>query len=85
MQFFKVAFFLCRASGIKKSKYCCQPLFHPFSFRRHYLKRLLPTLPILMNWILLSPLPLSSDPDTHPKFGTRTSKTQRELEKLDID
>ena len=63
MQFLKVAFF-CRASSIKKPKYCCHPPFHPPIFRRHSLKLLSPSLPILMNWILLSPPPLSSDPDT---------------------
>ena len=62
----KVAFF-CQASSIKKSKYCCHPPFHPLIFRRHSLKLLSPSLPILMNWILLSPPPLSSDPDT-PKI-----------------
>ena len=72
MQFFKVAFF-CRASGIKKSKYCCHPPFHPPVFRRHSLKPLSTTLPILMNWILLSPPPLSSDPDNPPKIRTCTS------------
>ena len=36
-------------------------------FCRHSLKLLSPTLPKLMNWILLSPPPLSSDPDPHPK------------------
>ena len=71
MQFFKVAFFY-RASGIKKSKYCCHPPFHPPIFRRNSLKLLSPTLPILMNWILLSPPPLSSDPDNPPKIGTCT-------------
>ena len=62
MQFFKVAIF-CRASGIKQSKYCCHPPFHPPIFRRNSLKLLSPTLPISMNWILLSPPPLSADPD----------------------
>ena len=59
---FKVALF-CRASSIKKSKYCCHPPFHPPIFRRRFFKNLSPTLPILMKWILLSPPPLSSDPD----------------------
>ena len=44
----------------------------PPTFCRHSLKRLSPTLPKLMNWILLSPPPLSSDPDNPPKFGTCT-------------
>ena len=48
---------------MKKSKYCCHPPFHPPIFCRHCLKLLSPTLPKLMNWILLSPPPLSSDPD----------------------
>ena len=54
----------CQASSIKKSKNCCHPPFHPPIFRRHSLKLLSPTLPILTNLILLSPPPLSSDPDT---------------------
>ena len=61
MQFFKMAFFCCH-----------YPSTPPPIFRRHSLKLLSPTLPILMNWILLSPPPLSSDPDTPPKFGTCT-------------
>ena len=36
------------------------------------LKLLSPTLPKLMNWILLSPPPLSSDPDSPPNFGKCT-------------
>ena len=58
----KVAFFI-EYSGTKKSKSCCHPPFHPPNFCRHSLKLLSPTLPQLMNWILLSPPPLSSDPD----------------------
>ena len=68
---FKVAHF-CRANSIKKSKYCCHPPFHPPIFCRHSLKHLSPILPILMNWILLSPPPLSSDPDNPSKFETCT-------------
>ena len=49
------------------------PPFHPPIFCRHSLKLLSPTLPKLMNWILLSPPPLSSDPDNPPKFGTCTN------------
>ena len=64
----KVAF-LIWYSRTKKSKYCC----HPPIFCHHYSKFLSPTLPKLMNWILLSPPPLSSDPDNPPKFGTCTS------------
>ena len=71
MQFFKVARF-CRANSIKKSKYCCHPPFHPPIFCSHSLKDLSPTLPILINWTLLSSPPLSSDPDNPPKFGTCT-------------
>ena len=53
----------------KKSKYCCHPPFHPPPiFCRHSLKFLSPTLPKLMTWILLSPPPLSSDPDTPQNF-----------------
>ena len=51
-------------SRTKKSKYYCHPPFHPPIFCRHSLKLLSPTLPKLMNWILLSPPTLSSDPDT---------------------
>ena len=56
--------FFCPATATKRSKYCCHPPFHPPTFCPHSLKLLPPTLPILMNWILLSPPPLSSDPDT---------------------
>ena len=59
-------------SGTKKSKLCCHPPFHPPNFCRHSLKLLSPTLPKLVNWILLSLPPLSSDPDNPPKFGTCT-------------
>ena len=68
----KVAF-LIKYSRTKKSKYCCHPPFHPPIFCRHFSNLLSPTLPKLMNWILLSPPPLSSDPDNPPKFGTCTS------------
>ena len=72
----KVAFFI-EYSGTKKSKSCCHPPFHPPNFCRHSLKLLSPTLPKLMNWILLSQPPLSSDPDNPtPKFGTRTCMVQ---------
>ena len=73
MQFFKVAFF-CQTSSIKKSKYCCHPPFHPLplTFCRHSVKRLSPTLPILMNWILLSSPPpvLQHGHPPKKKFGT---------------
>ena len=59
----KVTLFI-EHSRTKKSKYCCHPPFHPPIFCRHSLKLLSPTLPKLMNWMLLSPPPLSSDPDT---------------------
>ena len=68
----KVAF-LIYYSRTKKSKYCCHPPFHPPIFCRHSSKLLSPTLPKLMNWILLSPPQLSSDPDNPPKFGTCTN------------
>ena len=67
----KVAFFI-QYSRTKKSKYCCHPPFHPPFFCRHSLKLLSPTFPKLMNWILLSPPPLSSNPDNPPNFGTCT-------------
>ena len=53
-----------RVQWEKTSKYCCHSPFHPPIFCRHSLKLLPPTLPKLMKWILLSPPPLSSDPDT---------------------
>ena len=56
----KVAFFI-EYSRTKKSKSCCHPPFHPPNFCRHSLKFLSPTLPKFVNWILLSPSPLSSD------------------------
>ena len=40
-----------------------QAPLHPPIFCHHFLKLLSPTLPKLMNWILLSSLPLPSDPD----------------------
>ena len=64
----KVAFFI-EYSKTKKSKCCCHPPFHPPIFCRHSLKLLSPSPPKLMNWILLSLRPLSSDL-TPPKFGT---------------
>ena len=67
----KVAFFI-QHSRTKKSKYCCHPSFLPSFLCRHSLKLLSPTLPKLMNWILLSPPPLSSDPDNPPECGTCT-------------
>ena len=67
----KVAFLILH-SRTKKSKYCCHPPFHPPYFCCHFSKLLSPILPKLMNWILLSPPPLSSDPDNPPKFGTCT-------------
>ena len=72
MQFFKVAFF-CRASSIKSQNTVVTHPSNPPIFRRHSLKLLSPTLPILMNWILLSSPPLSSDPDNPPKIGMCTS------------
>ena len=67
----KVAFSI-QYSRTKKSKYCCHPPFHPPIFCRYFSKLLSPTLSKLMNWILLSPPPLSSDPENPPKFGTCT-------------
>ena len=56
----------------------------PLFFCCHSLKLLSPTLPKLMNWILLSPSPLSSDPDNPPKFGTCTHQEiiNRRLEQI---
>ena len=51
----------------KKVKISLSPTLPPPPppiFCRHSLKLLSPTLPILMNWILLSPPSLSTDPDT---------------------
>ena len=62
----KMAFFI-EYSWTKKSKHCCHPPFHLPIFCRHSLKLLSPTLSKLLNWILLSPPSLSSDPDTPPK------------------
>ena len=59
--------FFIEYSRTKKSKYCCHPPFHPPIFCRHSLKLLSPTLPKLMNCIVLSLPPLSSDPDTPQK------------------
>ena len=64
----KVAFFI-EYNGTKKSKSCCHSPFYPPNFCCS-LKLLSPTLQKLVNWILLSPPPLSSDPDNPPKFGT---------------
>ena len=66
--------FFIQYSRTKKSKSCCHPPFHPPIFCCHSLKLLSPTLPKLMNWIVLSLPPLSSDPDNPPKFGTCTNK-----------
>ena len=67
----KVAF-LSSTAGRKSLNIVCHPPFHPPIFCRHFLKLLSPTLLKLRNWILLSPPPLSSDPDNPPKFGTCT-------------
>ena len=67
-----MAFFI-EYSKTKKSKYRCHPPLHSPLFCRHYLKLLSPTLQKFMNWILLSPPPLSSDPDNPSKFGTCTN------------
>ena len=67
------AAFPIQYSRTKKSKYSCHPPFHPPIFCRYSSKLLLPTLPKLMNWILLSPPLLSSDPDNPPNFGTCTN------------
>ena len=64
-----VAFFI-EYNRTKKSKFCCHPPFYSPNFCCHSLKLLSPTLPKLVNWILLSPPPLSYDPDNPPKFGT---------------
>ena len=56
----------------KKVKILLSPTLPPPYFGRHSLKLLSPTLQTVMNWILLSPPPLSSDPDNSPKFGTCT-------------
>ena len=62
----KVAFL----SSTVGRKILLSPTLPPANFCDHSLKLLSPTLPKLMNWILLSPPPLSSDPDNPPKFGT---------------
>ena len=69
----KVAFYI-EYSGTKDIV-----VIHPFTplfFCRHSLKLLSPTLPKLMNWILLSSPPLSSytapPPSPPKKFGTCT-------------
>ena len=64
--------FFIEYSRIKKSKYRCHPPLHSPIFCHHYLKLLSSTLQKFTNWILLSPPPLSSDPDHPPKFGTFT-------------
>ena len=56
-----------------KVKILLSPTLPPPYFCRHSLKRLPPTLPKLMNWILLSAPPLSSNPDNPPEFGTCTN------------
>ena len=66
----KVAF-LSSTVG-RKSQNIVVPHPSTHHFCRHSLKLLSPTLPKLMNWILLSLPPLSSDPDKPPKFGKCT-------------
>ena len=56
----------------EKVKILLSPTLPPPIFCRHSSKLLSPTLPKLMNWILLSPPHLSSAPDNPPKFGTCT-------------
>ena len=70
MEFFKVAFFVEPVALKNQNTVVTHPSPPPPPppiFRLHSLKRLSPTLPILMNWILLSPPPLSADPDTPKK------------------
>ena len=55
--------FLSSTVGQKSQNIVVIHLSTPSIFCRHSLKLLSPTLPKLMNWILLSPPPLSSDPD----------------------
>ena len=69
----KAAFLLSAVR--QKVKILLSPTLPPLYFCCHSLKLLSPTFPKLMNWILLSPPPLSSDPDT-PKFGMCTSLSQ---------
>ena len=79
--FFKVAFF-CRASSIKKSKYCCHPPFYPPpppSFSLPFLKTFVTHPPNINDWILLSPRPLSYDPDT-PQNLERALRVQNLIE-----
>ena len=59
----KVAFFIEYRTD-KKFKILSSPTLTAPIFCRHSLKLLSPTLPKLMNWILLPPPPLSADPDT---------------------
>ena len=48
----------CRASSIKSQNIVVTRPSTPLFFCRNFLKLLSPTLPILMNWILLSPPPV---------------------------
>ena len=66
--FFKKLIFY-RVQRDKRVKYCCHPPLHPPIFCCHFLKTLSPTLPKLVNWILLSPPPLSADPATRPQHN----------------
>ena len=68
----KVAFFSSTVGRKSQNIVVTHPSTPPPIFCRHSLKLLSPTLPKLMNWILLSSPPLSSDPDNPPKFGTCT-------------
>ena len=61
-----------RVQWDKRVRILLSPTTPPPYFLSPFLKTLSPTLPKLMNWILLSPPPLSSDPATPPKFGTCT-------------
>ena len=38
-----------------------------------------------MTWILLSPPPLSSDPDNPPKFGTCTRSAKHEVHTIEVN
>ena len=73
----KVAFFIWYSRT--RVKILMSPTLPPPYFLSPFLKLLSPTLPKLMNWKLLSPPPLSSDPDNPPKFGTCTEASPREV------
>ena len=74
----KVAFLLSTVGQKSQNMVVTHPST-PLFFCRHSLQLLSSTLPKLMNWMLLSPSPLSPDPDTPSNLERAQSASQIRL------